>query len=194
MSDFRIEVHGINAIADEFDAAPRIVQMAGVRATNRAIVSAETLQARFIRDDLGLKVSDVKKAMKSRKATAARPTAVLAASLKRIALIKFSARGPEPSRGRGRGVSYKLKGSRGRIESAFITTMPKHGHRGVFVRLGRPSRSNPKREAIGERFGPSIGHVFAKGRPAALAHAIERFRIEFNREAAFRKARAEGRV
>lgn len=49
-----------------------------------------------------------------------------------------------------------------RNPKAFAAIMPnKKGddHGGVFERTGRKSRKNPKREAIAERFGPSVPHM-----------------------------------
>jgi hypothetical protein len=71
----------------------------------------------------------------------------------RIPLIDFAARGPEPSRGRGRGVSYRLPGGRSRDPHAFIATMPS-GHRGVFKRTGK------ERNPIIQSHGPSLVNVF----------------------------------
>lgn len=79
----------------------------------------------------------------------------VSATTRRVPLIDFKARGPEPSRGRGRGVSYSLPGGRGRIPNAFIATMPS-GHRGVFTRVGR------SRVPIDEKSGPSLANVFKK--------------------------------
>lgn len=85
----------------------------------------------------------------------------------RIPLIDFQARGPEPSRGRGSGVSYKLgSGGRNRAPHAFIATM-RSGHRGVFVRAGRP------RLGIRELRGPSMAHVFEKFLPLGAQRAEE---------------------
>lgn len=161
------------------------IQLAMVRAINRGIAGARTVLVREISRDVGLKSRDVRDAMPYREATVAKPEARIAASLKRIPLIDFSARGPEPSRGRGRGVSYKLAGSRGRIENAFIATMGS-GHRGVFTRVGTSTGKSPGAWSanlpIQEKFGPSLGRVFDKYRPEAVARARELLRTNLQHE------------
>src|SRR6185295_6722251 len=131
---FTIDVQGSAGVARMLNAYPDRVTRATVRALNRGIASARTLMVREIARDTGLKSADVRNALPMREATANNLTATLAASLKRIPLIKFNARGPEPSRGKGRGVTYRLTGSRGRHPNAFIATMGS-GHRGVFARI-----------------------------------------------------------
>ena len=189
----KIEIDGYRHVADEFDRLPRVAQLAVIRSTNRAIDSANGFMSTSVAGDLGIKKSAAKSAMSQRKATLSRPSAVVAAKLKRIPLIKLEARGPRPSRGKGRGVSYRLAGSRQRVDVAFIATMP-NGYEGVFKRLGYSSTKTRSRESIGELAGPSIGHVFAKFRAAGLAHAVARFGVELDREIDFRKAKAAGRA
>jgi len=151
---------------------------ATVRAMNRAITSGRTLMVQRIAADTGLRSGDIKKAMSLRNATAQRLEARLGVGLKRIPLIDFNARGPEPSRGKGRGVSYRLRGGGGRVANAFIATM-KSGHRGVFARAGKA------RLPIRELFGPSLGHVFAKYRPEGIERAREAFVTNFKHEMGF---------
>ena len=81
-------------------------------------------------------------------------TATLAVKNKAIPLIKFNARGPYPSRGKGQGVSYKIGGTRRRRRHAFIAKIKGKGKRGVFQRAGKD------RLPIYELFGPSIHRVF----------------------------------
>jgi hypothetical protein len=133
--------------------------------------------------DTGLRSGDIKKAMALRNASAQSLEGRLAIGLKRIPLISFNARGQEPSRGKGRGVSYRLKGGSGRIGNAFISTM-RSGHRGVFVRVGKT------RLPIRELFGPSLGHVFAKYRPEGIARVREAFATNFASEMKFEQSRA----
>lgn len=174
------------AVHADLAAMPERTTKAMVRSLNRGINSGRTVMVQRISKDAGLKSKDVRDALPVTPATFNRPVARLATSLTRIPLIKFSARGPEPSRGRGRGVSYRIGGSgRTRIANGFIATMPS-GHRGVFVRDPiRKMRSNPKRQAIVERRGPSLGHIFAKYRAEALGIAQEMFDRNFGRELAW---------
>lgn len=189
----QLTITGADAIIAGCDKIPSSTTRALVRAMNRAMASARTVMVREIARDTGLKSKDVRDAMPFRKATSDRPQARLAAGLKRIPLYKFNARGPYPSRGRGRGVTYRLaSGGRGRHPNAFIAKMTSMGvikstehatlspgHMGVFVRRTKT------RLPIAELFGPSLGHVFRKFRPqgqAKLQEAFEKnFRHEFDR-------------
>lgn len=175
-----IEVQGDEAIEIDLRDMPAKVTRATVRALNRAIHSARTVMVRAMAGDTGLKSKDVRDAVVVREAFATRPEVSLAASRKRLMLIKFGAKGPVPSRGRGRGVTYRLRGGSGRVENAFIATMTS-GHTGVFRRAGT------QRLGIIELKGPSLGRVFAKFRPQGLARALEVFQKNFDHELACAK-------
>jgi len=135
---------------------------AGNRAISRGLNKAATTErAAFARDvakDMGIGVSGVKDALEIGKANQANLVARLKSQGFRIPLIDMKARGPEPSRGRGRGVSAIVRGTRTRFPRAFIATM-RSGHRGVFERTG------VGRLPILEKFGPSIAYVFSKAVP-----------------------------
>lgn len=179
-----ITITGTPAVLEDFDRYPSKAQRVIVRAINRGIVAARTQIVRDVARDSGLQVSAVRKAISQRNATIGAPAARIGAGLKRLPLIDFGARGPEPSRGRGRGVSYKAAtGGRGRIESAFIARM-RSGHRGVFRRVGI------RRLGIVELFGPSLGQVFAKYRASALARGLEVFTTTLDHELDYQKGRA----
>ncbi len=175
----QITIDGDAAVEQQFREMPERTQKAMIRSLNRGINSAKTLMVSRLSKDVGLKSKDVRDALPVTQATFSRPVARLATSLKRIPLIKFGARGPEPSRGRGNGVSYRLPSGNGRVSKAFITTMAS-GHRGVFVRKAQA------RLPIRELFGPSLGHVFAKYRAEALARAREMFETNLARELKWR--------
>lgn len=175
-----VEIQGAEKIEIDLREFPEKVNKAIVRALNRGIASGRTVMVREMAGDTGLKSKDIRDALVMIEASQARPQASLAARLKRIPLIKFNAKGPVPSYGRGRGVTYRLRGSRGRIENAFIATM-KSGHAGVFRRKGKA------RLGIIELFGPSLGQVFRKFRPLGLARAQEMFEKNFDHELGFVK-------
>lgn len=186
-----VELQGDQAILLDFAEAPSRVSRAAVRAMNRGIASARTLQASSIAKDMGLKVGLVRDAIRLREATLSSPEAIIGTSLKKIPLIAFHARGPRPSRGRGRGVTYRIGGQgQKRIPDAFITTVRTagavdrgvfhDGHEGVFRRVGKD------RLPIKQRYGPSLGHVFAKYRAAARYRAEEIFTRNFDHEMDFR--------
>jgi hypothetical protein len=148
-----------------------------VRSLNRAAVSTRTLMASAISKDMGLKVGDVREALRIDQATPSNHRAYVKAPLKRIPLIKFGARGPEPSMGRGRGVTAKTKAKR--YPHAFIATVGKGRHRGVF------ERKTKKRLPIKELFGPSIGHVFEKHKAAGAARGLESLQKNLQSELKF---------
>jgi len=138
--------------------------------------------ARVVSKDMGLKVSDVRDRITIRDATLSRLAVTLYASAKRLPLILFRASGPEPSRGKGRGVSANL-GGRKRYPQAFIATM-NSGHRGVFQRRGL------SRLPIAELHGPSIAHVFTKHEQVGIDRAREQLAKNLGHELAFEMSQA----
>lgn len=172
-----VTVEGVRLVADEFEGYPRRAQSAIVRALNRGGDAGRTFMARAIAKDVGMKVGDVTKALRHRKASANDPAVEIAAGFKRIPLMAFGAKGPYPSLGRGRGVSYRMGtgNPRSRVASAFIVKL-RSGHEGVFIRKTR------KRLPIVQLFGPSLGKVFGKYRPDGQARAVEAFTITLDHE------------
>lgn len=134
-------------------SAPRAVS----RGINKTAANVKVAMSRAIADDLRLKVSTVKAQIGIRQAIPGRLTAQVTASNKRIPLIEFTARGPVPSRGKGRGVTVRLPGSQGRYPHAFIAVVGRGRHRGVFER-----KAGYARLPIVEKKGPSIARVFDK--------------------------------
>ena len=134
------------------------------RALDRTAVTAKAEAGRLIAADTGLAVGVAKGAVKVTKSVS---SVSLSLPYKRIPLIEFKAKGPEPSRGKGSGVSYRLPTGRGRLPHAFIATMPSpSNHRGVFERVpGQFMKGKPNRQAIAQKFGPSLGRVFEKVMP-----------------------------
>lgn len=165
---------GIAALRGKFPAAVR-------RALKRAGTSGRAEMAQLISADTGLSSGAVKNAVKLEISGDAAVSIVATGG--RIPLIQFKARGPEPSRGRGRGVSYSLPGGRALIGNAFIATMPS-GHRGVFVR-----RSGTGRLPIIEQFGPSLVRVFEKFRPQGQERALESLGKNLRSEISFAMSR-----
>lgn len=149
------------------------------RAINRSIASGKTIMVREVAGDLKLKAMDVRDRFGIREATRERHVAQLTASAARIPLIKFNARGPEPSYGRGRGVSAAGK----RYPHAFIATM-RSGHRGVFTRRGRA------RIPVAELRGASVAHVATKHVAVGIARCKEQ--LVKNLQSEFRFATLKG--
>ena len=180
-----VSLVGGSEIVADFEGAPVRIQKVAVRAMNRGMTSGRTFMASAIAQNIGLKVGDVRDALPLRQATFSNQQARLGASLKKIGLIKFSARGPEPSRGLGSGVSYRLNGSRQRVPDAFIATT-RSGHRGVFRRIGKSARRSPgawgKNLPVVELRGPSLGAVFSKFRTPAVLKIQQSFDKNFDHE------------
>ena len=149
----RVDLRGLQlALANVKNGVPR----AATRAINRTLVTVRAEAAREIAADIGVPVRQVTPSLPITKATFTTLTgAIVIDDKRRIPLGELNPQGPEPSRGKGQGVSYSLGGSRRRIPTAFLATM-KSGHRGVFKRKGT------KRLPIQELFGPSIQRVAAK--------------------------------
>lgn len=146
------------AVGDIKDGLPRVL----TRVLNRSLGEVHTLVKRGVAADTGLPVGEVDKSLEEFKATHSNLVARLVVTGRRIPLITFKARGPEPSRGRGRGVTYSIgRNARTRVESGFIATM-KSGHRGVFARLsgqGPATGLRVGRLPIVELKGPSLPRV-----------------------------------
>lgn len=172
-----------NTIPEMFGRLRSRAPQAIVRATNRAAVSARTAMLPPMAQDLSLKQGIVKERVRMYEARVDRPVARLAASLKRIALYDFSAKGPVPSRGKGRGVTARMQGATHRYPEAFIATM-RSGHVGVF------QRKRTARLPIRELFGPSIGRVFIKFRALGRARAIEALQKNIQSEFRFALSRS----
>ena len=151
--------------------------LAQMRALNRAIGSANVAMVRVIANDLTVKQGVVKDRIRVELATPERLRARLYANAKRIPLIELGAKGPEPSRGRGR-VTVRGTGGRTSIPNAFIATVGAGRHRGVFQRVGgaggrRGPAPNRSQLPIRELFGPSIWKVFGKFEAVGIARGRE---------------------
>jgi hypothetical protein len=179
-TSFKLDTREVDRVLASLGSTmPRVI----TQALNRTIRGVKTVMKREVSKDIGIKVGVVAEGMKITKANVGRPQATLTVRGKRIPLIKLGAKGKEPSRGKGRGVTYRLGGKRRRIPSAFIATMPS-GHRGVFKRVRR------MRLPITELHGPSIVHVFQKHFGKGRARAAEQLPKEIG--SAIRKAASKG--
>lgn len=175
--DVRLDTRDLNAgietLARKFPYAIR-------RAAMRAGTSGRAVMTQAIAADTGLASRRIRDEIK---VNALGDSGVqLEVTGNRIPLIEFRASGPEPSRGRGRGVSYRLTGGRGRAERAFIATM-RSGHRGVFQRRGLG------RLPIVELHGPSLVKVFEKFLPLGAERAREALMKNLRSEISFALSR-----
>lgn len=157
---------GIAALRSKFPAAIR-------RALKRAGTSGRSAMTKLISEDIGIQQKKIREEIKTEVGDM---YVRLTVSGGRLNLIEFGARGPEPSRGRGNGVAYRLPQGRGRVPNAFIAKM-KSGHRGVFVRApGAQSKKTAKgwtQLPIVELKGPSLVKVFDKRKPEGQVVAAE---------------------
>lgn len=160
----RFNTDGVNAALDQLGQRGA---RAARRALKRTAMSVRTLMAAEVAKDTGLRVGTIRKEVQARIDDNVM-VATVSVSGRRIPLIDFHARGPEPSRGTGRGVSALSNGQRKRYPNAFIATM-RSGHRGVFTRVGPSSKKSSgawsKNLPIAQLFGPSLPHVFTKYLP-----------------------------
>jgi hypothetical protein len=159
------------------------------RALTRALSSGSVAIARAVSRDMGLNVGVVKDELRTEVAdTEEGMVGRLSISGNRIPLIDFKARGPEPSKGRGK-VTASTGGGRKTYPGAFITTVGTGGHRGVFQRAGASHRKSrgawSANLPIIELKGPSLPHVFYKQREVAIARFQEQFPKELQREVTF---------
>lgn len=178
--DFALDVR---RFIGELDALERQAPSIVARAVNRAATAGKTAVVRAVAADTGIQQKNIEREIRIDKANRSAPRVTIQILGRRIPLIAFGARGPEPSRGRGRGVSYRLPTGRGRVGDAFIATMSRSGHRGVF------KRTSKRRLPIIELFGPSIPHVFEKFLPLFGQVATEAFEKNLAHEINFAKTR-----
>jgi hypothetical protein len=158
------------------DALGKRAPIALARALNRTGNSERTAMARAVAADMGIKVGTARDAIKVEKATARTLVTRVIAKGKRLPLIDLKARGPYPSRGRGRGVSYVSQGGqRKSIANAFIAVVRRagqdggehEGHKGVFIRPGK------RRLPIKQLYGASIARSFGNQIPTGEARRNE---------------------
>lgn len=168
----------------DLEALGRTGKVAVSRALNRAATAGRTAMVRAVKAETGLGSRFLSKEVRIEKSTANAPRATVTAQGRRVPLIAFKAKGPEPSRGRGRGVTTSLPGAKGRLPHAFIARMPS-GHRGVFQRKGK------RRLPIEEQFGPSAPELFEKHFPAFARAAGESFDKNLRSEISFAQSKAQ---
>lgn len=164
-----------------------------VRAMNRALASGRSVGVKGVSAEVGLQQKVVRDAMTFREATFQTLTARLGLSLKKIPLSKFNARGPEPSKGKGRGVSWRIGSVSKRGEDMFLATL-RSGHRGVFSRVVNPSERKSlgawsKNLPIFQHHGPSLGYILDKQRQPVQKAMIESFHKNFDHEMEYQRGR-----
>lgn len=168
-----IEITRDTASFDRIDVVLRTlgasVPTAGSRALNRAALAGRTVMVKGIAQDLGVKQAALKSIIFTKAATQTKLESKIVcapkASRRGIALRDLNPSGPEPSRGKGGGV--RVQADPRQYPHAFLATMPKSGHRGVFA------RKTTKRLPIQELFTRPLKPIFVAHRAATIARAVE---------------------
>lgn len=172
------------------------VPRATTRAINRTLTTVRAAAGREIAADIGVPVRQVTASIALMRARFDTLRGLLRVTGRRIPLIALGARGPEPSGGKGQGVSYALGGERRRIQEAFIATM-RSGHRGVFKRklpsLRKSAGALSKNLPIVELFGPSIPRVAAKESILSALKSVGARTLERNLQSEIRFLRGTAR-
>ena len=150
----------------------KVVEKAEIIALNRAGASALAQTVMFIRKRYNIKASDLKNEIKVTKAKKSNKKFRLTVSHKALARVKFGA-----AKQTRKGVNVTIaKGERQSIPSAFITTVGKGYHKGVFKRVSK------ERLPIKELYGPSAMQLMSS--KEAQEHIEKIFQEKFEKELA----------
>lgn len=187
-----------SSIAIELMAAAQDMRnTALVRALNKMGQQVVTAGSREVRKaGYNLKASDIKKALKLKRATQSNLTATVTASGRPVPLIQYGARQT------AKGVTVSVLNGRKVIPGAFIATMPT-GHTGVFVlqpggkhrKFKKAGKTSWHQLPIRELYGPAIPDAMAN---AGVRDAVEelvatKFPGILEHEHAWLAKRAKGR-
>lgn len=170
-------------------ASQKQIRQATARSLNEIARGAKAQSARDIRQEVNLKIGDIKREIKDQRAKASTPidqqAAIIFYSDKPMPLVKFQARRKvmgksNITRSPLYGVSVKVKKERKVVKGAFLATM-KTGKVGIFWRQGK------SRLPIAERFGPNISQVASNDTiREKIRHQVEtRYAQIFNRNLRF---------
>jgi len=188
-----IRFKGVSATARRLERMANGIPQAAQRAMSRALDTTETHVVRALRRDLGLDREAIARSIEVKKPTFSDLTGYLKVRRYagmggrktprgKIPLIYFNARGPEPSRGKGSGVRYRLPApGRGAVTKGFILEL-RSKHRGVYRR-----KMDAGRLPIVELYGPSLARVARRSdvmRPARVVYReafAKRLRHELGR-------------
>lgn len=170
-----INVKGLDVFLRDLKQAAELSPTATSRALNRTASKARTIVKKQIRQEYNLKSNDLGRGLTLDKAitiswsSTFRLEAHLVSAGKRIALTKF--RGTRATRA---GVIAKVKKSSGffLFQHAFIATMPKTGHVGVFERTKGKTRTG--KQKLYQLTGPGIyGLLGSKAMMEVINQLIE---------------------
>lgn len=192
MLDIKIDPGQLKKLKKTLSGFPNGLRRGMVSAINKTTRSGKTKVARGIFGLLNMKLSDIKKGIKTRPATGRRWIGEInLVETKRIPLIQFGAK--DLARG---GVRYKIERGGGAVkigdaeQPVFIATMPT-GHEGVFKIKQKRTDATPSgwRDPVGspsagrklvELRGPSPAVAFQVARPV-MARAEREIHRDFMR-------------
>lgn len=170
--------HNMHELLMELEAASREMRdTAVVRALNKTADQVKVQAARAVRDaGYGLKVGDIKKALRVQRASQGNLRATVIASGRPISLMSYGARQTS------KGVSVNVQKGRKLIAGAFIATMPS-GKQGVFVRddggkhrkVNNGGKVSWHQLPIRMLFGPAVPDGMAN---AAVQEALQKLIVE----------------
>jgi len=159
-----------NQIDKIFSEHKKKVERAKIIAVNRAARSALAQTVIFIRKAYNIKSTDIKNEIKVTIASIGQSKFKIKVSHKAIGLIKYGA-----ARQTKAGVNATIsKGNRQKFKGAFIATVGKGGHTGVFKRVGKP------RLPIKELYGPSAMQLMSSDEVEKFINSV--FLEKFEKE------------
>lgn len=146
------------------------VERAKIIAVNRAGRSALAQTVSFVRQAYNIKASDLKNEIKIKPAYKGNSKFRLTVTHKALSLMKYGSARQNKS-----GVNVTVsKGKRQSIKSAFVATVGKGMHVGVFKRVGKP------RLPIKELYGPSAMQLMSS--QEAIKQIENVFQAKFEKE------------
>lgn len=199
MSSFvKVDTSGLHALASRLGSFSNEVQIIQARALNKAAEKGRAAAKREIVAQVSLKASYVLDRLSLRKASAARPVAVIATAMRGISLANYSPRQltRAAKRGKGdamRGIAAGRKqggvsvsvGVRGRRQMAGAFMVPRRAGTasggngmGIFIRVGTG------RKDIKHLYGPSVDQVFSGVIAGISGELASEFKAEAERLAA----------
>lgn len=177
---FKMETRNLKRLERRLKAQyPKVYAPAMAAAFNKTMTTVRAQGARDISKAMGLKVSDVKVAMKSYRATRQRLQAAVVARDKPISLVKFGA-----SKQLKRGISHRAWGKRRTIKGAFRA--PVSGGEQIFIRRGKSAYP------IKKLWGPGVARTMGTQEITDGMYKIvdNRLIVTLRQEIKFRTGRA----
>lgn len=184
-----IDKHLTNKIRRRLKNTAGNMERARQRAVKNTARATITRFSTLVRQDLNVKAARLKRLIKQRRVQlGAGRTVYIDISGRHLSLTDFTK--TRQLAGKNGGVSFKLYRRRSRevLKHAFIATMPKTGHTGVFVRKFQGGR-RAGRLPIEERFGPSAISLWSTRERVLNRFALSRLSKEIADQIQFYSSR-----